>query len=92
MHIASKISSTDEDGDRSDYKKKVLTYFNTDIFQSIASQASTKKIEMIVFDILTIWNNATKNVNIVSVSPVAKVKKSSNITKSTNYINSCIYR
>lgn len=71
MHIASKISSTDEDCDRSDYKKKVLTHFNTDIFQSIASQASNKKIKMIVFDVLTIWNNATKNVNIVSVSPVA---------------------
>ncbi len=66
------------------------TNLDSDIFQSTASQAPTEKTNKTVPVALRTRNVATKRVKIVLVSRATKVKKSSDITKSTNHTHLCI--
>ncbi len=86
------MPSTDEDDNGSDYGSDVLTNLNSDIFQSTASQAPTEKTNKIFPVALRTQNVATKKVKIVPVSRATKVKKGSDITKSTNHTYLCFYK
>ncbi len=75
--------STDEDDHGSDYGSDVLTNLDSDIFQSTASQAPTKKTNKTVSVALRTQNVATKRMKTVLFHG-NKGEKGSDITKVPN--------
>ncbi len=86
------MPSTDEDDHGSYYGSDVLINLNSNIFQSTASQATTKRTNKTVLVTLRTQNVATKRIKIVLFLQATNMKKGSDITKSTNHPHLCFYK
>ena len=84
--------SADEDDHDSDYGSDALTNLDSNIFQSIASQAPTEKINKKAPVALRTRNIATNRVKVLPVLRAIKAKKGSNITKNTKPTHPCFYK